>query len=332
MRKSLALYLVVTLAVLLTISGGMAVSQEAEDELNLAEANVMDVDYSQVGAEREYRFSVTLYHDDDGEDGYANWWQIETLDSEGIGRRKLLHAHGTKEFTRSSTIKIPEETRYLVVRGHDQTHGYGGRAAVLDLELEEIEFHDQGAEPDDFSDYYGSKAVDMKAYSNEEFGFTISFPKGWESNLMKKEKEEKPRVYREVTFRAKSSNEPKASVLVIANDLGQPITLDKFAEYMENRKEIFPQAGLEKIYRGELAGFPAVITEFTQASYKSPDEEGNGIERAWEKSPLKGKMVGLITEGYLYRVFVGVASEDFDEAKEKYIEPILGSFGVTPGD
>jgi len=42
----------------------------------------------------DVRFEVTLYHDD-GEHGYANWWQVESLDGERLGRRDLLHAHGT---------------------------------------------------------------------------------------------------------------------------------------------------------------------------------------------------------------------------------------------
>ena len=48
-------------------------------DLDLREANVTGVELEarDGGA---YRFAVTLIHDDDGEDGYANWWQVETLD------------------------------------------------------------------------------------------------------------------------------------------------------------------------------------------------------------------------------------------------------------
>ncbi|WP_435347738.1 hypothetical protein [Haloarchaeobius sp. HRN-SO-5] len=100
------------------------------DCLDLREANVTAVSVEQSG--EAVRFSVTLYHDDDGEDGYADWWQVETLDGERLGRRDLAHPHGTREFTRSATVDVGDAT-CVVVRGHDQTHGYGGQAMVVDL-------------------------------------------------------------------------------------------------------------------------------------------------------------------------------------------------------
>ncbi len=51
----------------------------ATRNLDLREANVTEVAIEDQG-DGAYRFDVTLYHDDEGEDGYANWWQGETLD------------------------------------------------------------------------------------------------------------------------------------------------------------------------------------------------------------------------------------------------------------
>ncbi|ELZ94263.1 hypothetical protein C440_11598 [Haloferax mucosum ATCC BAA-1512] len=119
-------------------------------DLDRREANVMAVEFEQPGS--DHRFSVTLYHDDAGEDGYANWWVIEALDGSELGRRKLLHAHGTQEFTRSETITIPEGTACVVVRGHDQTHGYGGRAMLVNLDTGATRTVNQGAEPRSFAD------------------------------------------------------------------------------------------------------------------------------------------------------------------------------------
>jgi len=99
-------------------------------DLDLREANVVGVEITAEGGE-DYRFDVTLYHDDDGEDGYADWWQVETLDGEQLGRRDLLHAHSTAPFTRSETVAIPDDAACVVVRGHDQTHGYGGQAMTV---------------------------------------------------------------------------------------------------------------------------------------------------------------------------------------------------------
>ncbi|RMB09121.1 hypothetical protein ATH50_3492 [Haloplanus aerogenes] len=100
--------------------------------LDLREANVVAVELDR--RDDGTRFDVTLHHDDDGEAGYANWWQVETLAGERLGRRDLLHAHGTREFTRSATVSVPDDTTCVVVRGHDQTHGYGGQAMLVNVE------------------------------------------------------------------------------------------------------------------------------------------------------------------------------------------------------
>ena len=103
-----------------------------DGELDLREANVVGVDIEPLDG--THRFSVTLYHDDDGEDGYADWWQVETVEDERLGRRELLHAHGTAPFVRSETVDVPDGVACVVVRGHDQTHGYGGRAMLVNVE------------------------------------------------------------------------------------------------------------------------------------------------------------------------------------------------------
>ncbi|MFB6261112.1 MAG: MBL fold metallo-hydrolase, partial [Thiohalorhabdaceae bacterium] len=100
-----------------------------------------------------HRFEVTLHHDDDGEAGYADWWQVESLDGERLGRRDLAHPHGTRPFTRSTTLDLPADTRYVVVRGHDQDHGYGGQVAVVDLTSGAAERIRQGPEADGFDAY-----------------------------------------------------------------------------------------------------------------------------------------------------------------------------------
>jgi hypothetical protein len=118
-----------------------------DGDLDLREANVTAVAVEAV--EGGYRFDVTLYHDDDGEDGYANWWQVESRSGDRLGRRELLHAHGTREFTRSATVDLDEPC--VVVRGHDQTHGYGGRAMLVNVETGATRAVDQGSDPRDLS-------------------------------------------------------------------------------------------------------------------------------------------------------------------------------------
>ena len=118
------------------------------DELDLREANVVDV--ASEPTEDGYAFDVTLHHDDGGEEGYANWWQVERLDGTRLGRRELLHAHSEQPFTRSTTVEIPDDVSRVVVRGHDQTHGYGGVAVLVTLNDGSVRFVDQGPDPRSF--------------------------------------------------------------------------------------------------------------------------------------------------------------------------------------
>lgn len=123
----------------------------AVQELDLREANVTEVSFVQIDP-MTYRFNITLYHDDDGEEGYANFWVIETLNRTELGKRILTHPHGTQEFSRSGSIIIPENIDIVVVRGYDQTHGFGGQAIIINIRTGDLEVINQGSEPMDFSD------------------------------------------------------------------------------------------------------------------------------------------------------------------------------------
>jgi hypothetical protein len=120
-----------------------------QSQLDLREANVVDISFESEG--RTYTFDVSLHHDDDGEDGYANWWQLEDFDGTRLGRRELLHAHSQQPFTRSERIEIPDGISCVVVRGHDQSHGYGGQVAVVALDTGEMAFVEQGLTKQSFT-------------------------------------------------------------------------------------------------------------------------------------------------------------------------------------
>ncbi len=130
--------------------GGETTRQETtptdDASLDLREANVVGVDVTTDGSRST--FDVTLHHDDEGEDGYANWWQVERLDGTRLGRRELLHPHTQQPFTRSDSYDLPAEVSCVVVRGHDETHGYGGRAMLVDLSSGATRPVDQGRDPD----------------------------------------------------------------------------------------------------------------------------------------------------------------------------------------
>jgi hypothetical protein len=104
------------------------------DDLDLLFANVVAVQFEKLDKDT-YRFDVTLFHDDDGEaPEYADWWQVDDLQGNELGRRVLLHAHSTAPFTRSQEIMIEPSIRVVIIRGHDMRHGYGGQIMRVDME------------------------------------------------------------------------------------------------------------------------------------------------------------------------------------------------------
>lgn len=134
-----------------TSADATTTSEESTSDLDLREANVLEV-VTEPRDGRTVTFDVTLLHDDEGEDGYADWWQVETLDGTKLGRRTLAHAHGTQPFTRSADVEVPADVTCVVVRGHDQTHGYGGQTILVDLESGATETDEQGPEPRTFGE------------------------------------------------------------------------------------------------------------------------------------------------------------------------------------
>jgi len=65
---------------------------------------------------------------------------------------ELLHAHATEPFTRSETITVPDGVDCVVVRGHDQTHGYGGQAMLVAVPDGETATATQGSEWQSFAE------------------------------------------------------------------------------------------------------------------------------------------------------------------------------------
>ena len=115
-------------------------------DLDLQEANVLDVRFERLD-DNKVRFDVTLLHDDVGESpSFADSWQVEDLVGTVLGERILAHSHGTTPFTRSATIQIPEGMDMVVVRGHDMEHGFGGQAALVNMTTSEVQLFDEDNE------------------------------------------------------------------------------------------------------------------------------------------------------------------------------------------
>lgn len=99
------------------------------------EADVVGVEARQESA-GTWRFDVTVRHDDEGWDHYADKWVVVGPDEAVIGERVLLHPHETEQpFTRSLTgVAIPEDIATVTVRAHDKVHGFGGAEMTVDLD------------------------------------------------------------------------------------------------------------------------------------------------------------------------------------------------------
>ncbi len=84
---------------------------------------------------RIYTFEVTISHNDEGWDHYADSWEIRDKQGTLYGTRTLHHPHVSEQpFTRSlSHVEIPQEINAVTVRAHDSVHLYGGKTVTVEL-------------------------------------------------------------------------------------------------------------------------------------------------------------------------------------------------------
>jgi len=80
-------------------------------------------------------FSVTLEHEDQGWQHYANQWDVVTLDGQLLKSRVLLHPHEQEQpFTRSlSGVFIPAGESKVKIRARDSKHGYSEQEFIVDI-------------------------------------------------------------------------------------------------------------------------------------------------------------------------------------------------------
>lgn len=98
------------------------------------EADVVGVKVNMLNA-GTYNFSVTVRHDDEGWEHYADRWEVLDADGEILGARVLFHPHVSEQpFTRNlAGVEIPKNVRKVVIRARGSVHGYGGKEMVVDL-------------------------------------------------------------------------------------------------------------------------------------------------------------------------------------------------------
>lgn len=99
------------------------------------QADVLKVVILPAAEAGRFDLQVTLRHADSGWDHYANRWEVLAPDGRVIATRVLAHPHEHEQpFTRGlSGVRIPAESTWIRVRGHDLVHGYGGREVTLSV-------------------------------------------------------------------------------------------------------------------------------------------------------------------------------------------------------
>lgn len=115
---------------LLALVAGLASSGVAAGE-----ADIVDADVRATG-DGTYSFQVTVRHEDEGWDHYADQWQVLAPDDgTELGTRTLHHPHVDEQpFTRSlSGVEVPERIDSVRIRARDSVHGRGGAEVELSL-------------------------------------------------------------------------------------------------------------------------------------------------------------------------------------------------------
>jgi hypothetical protein len=117
--------------------GGDTANREFDPDLDFAQVRYVEATEISPGA---WRFEVSVRHEDEGWDHYADAWQVvDPRNGEILGERILAHPHDNEQpFTRSqSGITIPQSLNRVLVRAKCNVHGFGGREILVDLSREE---------------------------------------------------------------------------------------------------------------------------------------------------------------------------------------------------
>ncbi|MEZ9232507.1 hypothetical protein AB4259_15635 [Vibrio amylolyticus] len=114
--------------------GGLAHSETEAHSSSLDYAQVTNVTATQK-ANGSWCFDVSVRHNDEGWDHYANGWEV--VDQKGLilGSRPLAHPHDNEQpFTRRQcNIAIPDTVAKVIVRAKCNVHGFGGKAVTVNL-------------------------------------------------------------------------------------------------------------------------------------------------------------------------------------------------------
>ena len=101
---------------------------------NAGDVTIVDAQATKSGG-NEYRFSVTLEHEDKDWHHYADEWRVLLEDGTVLGVRKLHHPHVNEQpFTRSlGGVNVPEGTEKVFIDARDSVHGRSGKLFEISL-------------------------------------------------------------------------------------------------------------------------------------------------------------------------------------------------------
>ena len=103
------------------------------------EVSIVNVKAHQ-SSDKTWSFAVTLKHNDEGWDHYANEWQVLAPDNKILATRTLYHPHVNEQpFTRNTSgVKIPADMTTVYIIAKDTVHGLAKKAAEINLKTNEV--------------------------------------------------------------------------------------------------------------------------------------------------------------------------------------------------
>jgi hypothetical protein len=134
---SVGLLWITTAIPLFSGSGQNGNNMSFDSDLDFAQIEYVKATETSNGS---WRFDVTVRHNDEGWDHYADAWQVvDPKNGKVLGERILAHPHETEQpFTRSqSGITVPNGLFRVLVRAKCNVHGFGGREVLVDLSQSE---------------------------------------------------------------------------------------------------------------------------------------------------------------------------------------------------
>ncbi|MCF7890391.1 hypothetical protein K9M78_04150 [Candidatus Bipolaricaulota bacterium] len=142
----------------------------------------------------------------------------------------------------------------------------------------------------------------MKTYKNEEYGFKISYPKGWTKTEMD---------YKGSGILSLNAYPDPHNVSITASELKEDLSVEEYVRAYDLRLDSLVRYQDVEKRKTDISGVTAYVRVATMA------RSGGGT---------RGKDVYLKQEDTLYTLSFSTSVDSYEGAKKKYFDPILESF------